>query len=140
MSNFCQANPSTACGNTAAIRDPLRGNLLTSTPKHSGSLFTTYLFPFGLQLGYGLTYQGKFLVANNSLPANLVGGTRFPKADDYLLHRLFVSYEVRDGVTAQLNIQNLTNERAYTRIRTSANGWATPLDGRSAVLSIAYSF
>ncbi len=139
VSNFCLANPSTACGNTAAIRDPLRGNLLTSTPKHSGSLFTTYLFPFGLQLGYGLTYQGKFLVANSSLPANLVG-IRFPKADDYLLHRLFVSYEVREGLTAQLNIQNLTNERAYTRVRTSANGWATPLDGRSAVLSLAYSF
>lgn len=140
VSDFCLANPSTACANTAAIPDPLGGNQLVNTPKHSGSLFTTYNFPFGLQLGYGLTYQGSFLINNNALPVNLVGGTAFPKSDDWVTQRLFVSYEVREGLTAQLNIQNLTNEHYYTRYRNSANGWATPGEGRSAVLSLFYSF
>jgi catecholate siderophore receptor len=140
VSDFCLANPSTACGNTAAIRDPLAGNALTNTPKHSGSLFTTYLLPFGLQIGYGFTYQGSYLISNNALPANLVSGTDFPKSKSWLTHRAFFSYEVSEGITAQLNIQNFTNEKYYTRLRNSANGWATPGDGRSATISIFYSF
>ena len=138
-SDTCIANPSSGCGNTVALPDPLAGNPLVNTPKHSGSLFTTYLLPFGLQLGYGLTYQGSFLAANSSLPANLVNGG-FPKVRDYLTHRLFASYEIHEGLTAQVNVQNVTNEHGYTRVRNNANGWATPLEGRSAVLSLAYSF
>lgn len=138
-SDACMANPSTNCANSAAIPDPLAGNPLVNTPKHSGSLFTTYLLPFGLQLGYGLTYQGSFLASNSSLPANLANG-ELPKVKDWLSHRLFASYELRPGLTAQLNVQNVTNERGYTRVRNNANGWATPLESRSAVLSLFYSF
>ncbi|RYD60049.1 MAG: TonB-dependent receptor, partial [Sphingomonadales bacterium] len=57
VSDYCLANPSTACGNSTANRDPGKGAELQNTPKHSGSLFTTYELPFGLRLGYGVTYQ-----------------------------------------------------------------------------------
>ena len=60
------------------------------------------------------------------------------KANDYLTHRLLVAYPVTDKLTAQLNVQNLTDKKYYTAIRN--NGWATPGDGRSAVFSIIYSF
>ncbi|UUL82200.1 TonB-dependent receptor [Sphingomonas qomolangmaensis] len=134
VSDFCLANPGAAnCGNSAGLPDPQAGNVLIQTPDHSGSLFTTYTLPFGLQLGYGLTYQGSFALNQSSLaaPIQLEG-------EDFLTHRAFLSYAFAGGLTAQVNIQNLTNERYYTGIRN--NGWATPGDARSAVLSVFYSF
>jgi catecholate siderophore receptor len=143
VSNACLAAPSAACVNSAATPDPQRGDALIQTPKHSGSLFTTYQLPFGLQLGYGLTYQGSFALNQRTL----LGRTQY-LSDAYLTHRLFVSYEVAKGLTAQLNVTNLTNERYYTAIRNNISattgaitgGWATPGEGRSAVASLFYSF
>ena len=91
------------------------------------------ILPFGLQIGYGLTYQGSFAVNQGTLAA--------PEqyySSDYLTHRAFASFGFGNGLTAQLNIQNATNERYYTGIRN--NGWATPGEERSAVLSLFYSF
>jgi catecholate siderophore receptor len=70
------------------------------------------------------------------------------RSDDYLIHRVFVSYPLTGRLTAQLNVQNLTDELYYTSIRNNVNatsgaitgGWATPGEGRSAVLSVFYSF
>jgi len=134
VSDFCLANPgTTGCGNNASIPDPQRGNDLIQTPKHSGSLFTTYTLPFGLQLGYGLTYQGSFALNQSTLAAPI----QF-RSKDYLTHRAFASYAFANGLTAQINVQNLTNERYFTGIRN--NGWATPGEDRSAVFSLFYSF
>ncbi|KAB7648023.1 TonB-dependent receptor [Polymorphobacter fuscus] len=144
VSNFCLANPgTTGCANTAAIPDPQAGNQLIQTPKHSGSLFTSYRLPFGLELGYGFTYQGSF-ATNQSVLANPVQY----RVEDYLIHRAFLSYAFAQGITAQLNIQNFTNEKYFTGVRNNVNattgavtgGWAVPGDGRSAVLSVFYSF
>ncbi|MGA1799387.1 TonB-dependent receptor [Sphingomonas sp. 4RDLI-65] len=138
-SNACIANPGNGtatnnpCGNSAAVPDPQRGTLFMQTPKHSGSLFTTYKLPFGLEVGYGLTYQGSF--ALNA--ASLAAPTQF-KSDDYLIHRGYLAYTFGGGLTAQVNVQNFTNEKYYTGIRN--NGWATPSEARSAVLSVFYSF
>ncbi|MGR4892062.1 TonB-dependent receptor [Sphingopyxis sp. LARHCG72] len=144
VSDFCLANPgSTGCGNSVAVPDPQRGDRLFQTPKHSGSLFTTYVFPFGLQVGYGLTYQGKFTTHQRNL------AQRTPlSVDDYLIHRAFVSYDFKNGLVAQVNVQNVTNEDYYTGVRNNVNattgavtgGWATPGDARSAVFSLFYNF
>ncbi len=114
----------------AGVTDVQKGDPLIQTPKHSGSLWTTYLLPFGLQLGYGLSYQGSFYLNNGADPLY--------KSKDYLIHRAFVSYEFGNGLTAQVNVQNFTNEKYFTAIRN--NGWATPGEGRSARLSVFYSF
>lgn len=144
VSDFCLTTPGAAgCGNSIAIPDPQRGDQLVQTPKHSGSLFTTYVFPFGLQVGYGLTYQGSF--ATNQ--RNVLQRTQF-RVDDYLIHRAFVSYDFKNGLVAQLNVSNLTNEDYYTGVRNNVNattgavsgGWATPGDARSAVFSLFYNF
>jgi catecholate siderophore receptor len=124
--------------------DPQVGDALVQTPKHSGSLWTTYLFPFGLQVGYGFTYQGSF--KTNQSPANpLVDQFR---TDDYLTHRAMLSYAFGNGLTAQLNVQNLFDKRYFTSIRSNVNsttgnvtgGWAMPGEARSARLSLFYSF
>jgi catecholate siderophore receptor len=144
VSDFCLTSPgATGCSNSVAIPDPQAGDRLIQTPKHSGSLFTTYAFPFGLQIGYGLTYQGRF--ATNQ--RNLLQRTQF-MVDDYLIHRAFVSYDFHNGLVAQLNVTNLTNEDYYTGVRNNVNattgvvtgGWATPGDARSAVFSLFYTF
>jgi len=143
VSDFCLANPGprldeegeeiNPCGNSASVLDPQRGNDLQQTPKHAGSLFTTYTLPFGLQIGYGLTYQGSFALNQSTLASS----TQF-RSKDYLTHRAFASYSFENGLTAQVNVQNFTNERYFTGIRN--NGWATPGEDRSAVLSLFYSF
>lgn len=109
--------------------DTQAGNPMLNTPKHSGSLFTTYTLPFGLELGYGLTYQGSWYLSN-------VTGAPMYKADDYLVHRAMLSYPITEKFSAQLNVQNFTNEKYYTSVRN--NGWANPGEGRSWVLTLGY--
>jgi catecholate siderophore receptor len=148
VSDFCIANPSVACANrdaagTVTIPDPQAGDRLIQTPRHSGSLFTTYRLPFGLEVGYGLTYQGGFATHQRTF----LQRTQY-FADDYLTHRLFLSYAIREGLTAQLNVQNVTDERYFTSVRNNVNatsgvvtgGWALPGERRQAVLSLFYSF
>jgi catecholate siderophore receptor len=144
VSDFCLTSPgATGCGNSAAIPDPQAGDRLIQTPRHSGSLFTTYRLPFGLEVGYGLTYQGSFATHQR----NLLQRTQY-FVEDYLIHRLFMSYAIRQGLTAQLNVQNATDEQYFTSVRNNVNatsgavtgGWAAPGEGRSAVLSLFYSF
>ena len=143
VSDSCRVNPSAECGNSTAIPDPQAGDRLVQTPEHSGSLFTSYRFPFGLELGYGFTYQGSFALNQRTL----LQRTQY-RSDDYLVHRLYVACPFAPGLTAQLNIQNVTNERYFTAIRNNVNatsgvitgGWASPGETRSAVFSLVYSF
>lgn len=132
------------------IVDAQAGQDLLQTPEHSGSLFTTYKLPFGLEVGYGFTYQGSFTL-NNRLIVNGVTTPQF-RSDDYLIHRAYLAYSFTNGLTAQLNVQNFTDERYFTGIRNNLNatnntnlgaitgGWATPGERRSVVLSLFYSF
>ena len=147
VSDFCLRSPGAAgCGNTAALPDPQAGQRLVQTPKHSGSLFASYRLPFGLEVGYGVTYQGSFALTNRQ-SANLVQ----VYSDDYWVHRGFLAYTIGNGLTAQLNVQNLTNAKYYTGIRNNVStsganigaitgGWAIPSERRSAVLSLFYNF
>lgn len=144
VSNKCLATPGIAgCGNSTAIPDAQRGDRLVQTPKYSGSLFTSYRFPFGLDVGYGFTYQGSFALNQR----NLLQRTQY-KSDDYLVHRLYAAYSFAPGLTAQVNVQNVTNEKYFTAIRNNVNattgavtgGWAAPGEARSAVFSLIYSF
>lgn len=138
VSELCLNAPGTGtCTNTVADPNPGAGQPLNSTPKHSGSLFTTYRFPFGLELGYGFTYQGKLPLNPQAATA---GGLVY-YADDYLTHRLMASYHFTENLSAQLNVQNFTNEKYLTTVRTATgNSWAQPGATRSAVLSIGYTF
>lgn len=148
VSDLCLSQPGvtnaagTCAGvNSPALPDPARGDQLVQTPRHSGSLFTTYRLPFGLQVGYGFTYQGSFAL-NQSLLATPV---QF-RSHDYWVHRLFFAWEIRHGLSAQVNIQNLFNARYFTAIRSNVSatgisgGWAAPGESRSAVFSLNYSF
>jgi catecholate siderophore receptor len=139
VSDFCLANPGTACANSATLRDPAAGAELQNTPKHSGSLFTSYELPFGLTLGYAATYQGSFAL---NLPALATAGgstlTPVYRSHGYLVHSAVATFKVNEQLKAQLNVKNFTDKTYYTRVRN--NGWATPGDGRAAILSLTWGF
>ncbi|MBN2973275.1 TonB-dependent receptor [Roseomonas aeriglobus] len=126
----------------AGVVDLQAGQRLVQTPEHSGSLFTTYKLPFGLELGYGLNYQGKFAT---NVP---VAGTALQfEVPDYLLHRAFAAYTIASRWTVQLNVQNLTDEKYVTGVRNNVStttgvtgGWAMPGDRRQATLSLFHNF
>jgi catecholate siderophore receptor len=132
VSDECLANPgSGTCTNTPASPNPGAGQFLPQTPKHSGSLFTTYRLPFGLTVGYGLTYQGSFLL-NAATPT-----TAAIRSDDFLIHQGYLAYDFSPNLSAQLNVKNIGDKLYYTRIRSNSSvGWATPGDARSAVLTL----
>ncbi|ANI78368.1 TonB-dependent receptor [Sphingobium sp. EP60837] len=142
-SDSCVANPRTACSNSVVLPDPSKGDDLIQTPEHSGSIYTSYRLPFGLELGYGVTYQGSFAL-NQS---NLFNRTQY-RSDDYWVHRAFLAWNFNNGLTAQLNVQNLFDKKYYTGIRNNisatngvvSGGWVTPGEGRAARLSLFYSF
>ncbi|EIZ80945.1 iron complex outermembrane receptor protein [Novosphingobium sp. Rr 2-17] len=130
VSDFCLNNPGEGtCTNSAANPNPGGGSALTQTPKHAASLFTSYRLPFGLTIGYGATYQGK-------APLNTPSASS-PKVyyiNDYLVHNAMLSYDFTRNLSAQINVKNFTDKLYYTRVRN--NGWATPGDARSAILTI----
>lgn len=127
----------------AGVVDVQANSQLIQTPKHSGSLFTTYKLPFGLEVGYGLTYQGDF-ATNAPVAANR---TQY-RVDDYLIHRAFLAYTLAERWTLQLNVQNFTDEKYVTGVRNNVNattgvvtgGWAVPGDRRQATLSLFTNF
>jgi catecholate siderophore receptor len=143
---------------SAAGRDWTKGDPILFVPKVAGSLWTTYEFfnlPFygrSVQLGYGLTYQGKTTLSqhtgieNSNTKGDFVRSTLpLVESDDYVVQNLMVRYMANKNVTVQLNVRNLFDEEYYTNIRShSTNGtsgsWAYPGEGRSAVLNLTYKF
>lgn len=105
------------------------GSPLPNTPEHSASLWTTYALPQNWLVGYGATYQGGYDGGR---------GVGFPDIKSYVTHRAMVAYQVNDNFSLQLNVNNLFDKEYYIRVRN--NGWATPGDARSAVLTATYRF
>jgi catecholate siderophore receptor len=153
VSDFCLANPgriapvppatafTNPCGNNATFIDPAAGAELQNTPNHSGSLYTSYDFGSGLTLGYSATYQGSFALNLPGLATPLAATSMLTpvyRSHDYLVHSAVATFQVNAQLKAQLNVKNFTDKVYYTRVRN--NGWATPGDGRAAILSLSYGF
>jgi catecholate siderophore receptor len=102
------------------------GNRYQNTPEQSASLWTTYDFPMGLQLGGGLIYVDDRLL-NNANSAITEAYTRLDATVAYIQTR----YSVR------LNLQNLTDEFYF---ETASAGRATPIVGRVAIATVNWTF
>lgn len=116
-------------------QDYTKGDPLLNVPKHSFSVWTTYELPFGLQLGYGATYQSEIHVAQHS--STNVNGP-LATASGYTVHRVMAGYAFNESFELQLNVNNVLDKEYYARIRN--NGWATPGEGRLYILSANYNF
>ena len=133
VSDKCLAAPGSGnCTNTVAVPNPGGGSMLIGTPRDSGSLYTAYTLPFGLTLGYGATYQGPFAINTPTAASALVFHSK-----GYLVHNVTIAYDITKALSAQINVKNIGDKLYYTRIRAN-NGWATPGDARSAVLTVSY--
>lgn len=127
VSDNCLANPGqNGCTNTPANPDPEKGLRIVQTPEQSASLWTTYEVAQDWLVGYGITYQDEFRLAGNNY------------AKGYTTHRAMVSWQVMDQLALQLNANNLFDKEYFIRVRN--NGWATPGDARSVVLTATYQF
>jgi catecholate siderophore receptor len=115
--------------------DYTRGDALTNTPEHSLGLWTTYDLNSQWQFGYGANYLGKvYLTQHSSTNAN----GPLVTAPGYVTHRAMVNYRWTRDFSLQLNASNLLDKEYYTRPRN--NGWATPGDTRTVVLTASYTF
>ncbi len=113
--------------------DILAGDPLPNTPEHSASFWATYTLSDAFTIGYGVTYQGEYTFARSNTAADLYF------TPDYLVHRAMATYELNDNLALQLNIDNLTDERYFERVRNNAtSGWATPGAARTAVVSLSW--
>ena len=140
-SDFCVDSPlATGCPtpidlatNASTAVDPT-GRELANTPNHAASLWALYQLPREMQVGFGVTYSGDYLLSNTN-----ISGARAPS---YFVSRAMFSALVSDGVYVRVNLNNIFDEGYYTRIRSTGSGfgWATPGEGRSATVTLDKRF
>jgi catecholate siderophore receptor len=102
------------------------GNRLGNVPDHSGSLWTVYELPFGLELGGGARYVGTRYTN--------VANTR--RIDDYWVADATMAYQFDGGLSVRVNVFNLFDERFIDQV---GGGHFVPGPGRSAIATVAFA-
>jgi catecholate siderophore receptor len=101
------------------------GNRLGNVPGHSGTIWSTYKLPIGLEFGGGVRFVGeRFTNAAN---------TR--RLDDYTLVDATVAYEFSPSTALRLNFFNIFDEEF---IDATSGGHFIPGPGRAAVATLAF--
>jgi catecholate siderophore receptor len=103
-----------------------KGNTLQNTPKDTATLWTTYTLFGDWEVGGGAMYASKRNV-NNFETAEIDGYTRL---DATLAYRQ-PKYDIR------LNLQNATDKKYF---EAASQGRATPVAGRTTILTTTYRF
>lgn len=111
------------------VVDAQKGQDVPNTPEKSGSLWTSYVTPFKVEVGYGVTYLGEY--ETEAAPNT----TTVPEA---WIQNALIGYRLGHGLDLRLNINNLANEKWWSSVR--PHGWAHPGEGRSMVLTANYEF
>ena len=106
----------------------VNGNQTPTTAKHSASLWTTYDVLPNVTVGGGAFYSDKVYADN----------TNFRYAPSYVRYDLMARYNVNKNVDLQLNVNNVTDERYFTKV--SSPHYTTEAEGRSAVLSLNFKY
>ena len=115
-------------GATCTDQTVFNGNQMPNVPKNSATLWTTYQVLPQLQLGAGA-------VAMDKVYGDLANTKYVP---GYVRYDAMARYNVNKNVDLQLNVNNLTDERYFTKAY--ASHYATEAEGRSAVLSLNFKY
>jgi catecholate siderophore receptor len=107
----------------------VNGNRLTLTPRHSGSIWTTYRAPIGLRLGGGVRYTDDVFINT----ANTIQSPGYHVIDG------LVEYDVNTHLTLRLNLYNLTDE-VYIRNVNNNGARYNPGYPRSAMVTSQVRF
>ena len=109
-----------------------QGQVLANTPKHSGSVFTTYRLPWrDIQIGAGVNGVSDRLASSS--PDTTTGA--YKKAPGYITVQAMLKVPLREGLDLQLNGYNLTNQRYYDLLHPSH---VVPGAGRSLLASLNF--
>jgi catecholate siderophore receptor len=108
-------------------------NALSYTPKQAFTSWTTYTFPFGLQVGGGVRYQGRLLRGTDGA----VGTPAY--ADDYWVTDATAGYTVNRWLDLRLNVYNLFDKRYIAAINKSGYRY-TPGAPRWASVTANFHF
>ena len=109
-----------------------QGQVLANTPKHSGSLFTTYVLPFhDVQIGGGFNFLSDRLASSS--PDTTTGA--YKKAPGYVTVQAMLRVPLRQGLDLQLNGYNLTNQKYYDLLHPAH---VVPGSGRAVLASLNF--
>ena len=103
------------------------GNRLPNVPKHSGSLWSVYKLPQGVEIGGGVRYVSDRYTNANSGTRRLV--------DDYWLADATLGYDITRDTTLRVNVFNIFDKRYADQI---GGGHFVPGTSRSAVATLAF--
>ena len=109
-------------------KDSNEGNQVQNVAKNSATLWTTYQVLPQLTLGAGAVAMDK--VYANAANTKYVPG--------YVRYDAMARYNVNKNVDLQLNVNNLSDERYFTKAY--ASHYAIEAEGRSAVLSLNFKY
>ena len=107
---------------------PTNGNQVQNVAKNSATLWTTYQVLPQLNLGVGAVAMDK--VYANAANTKYVPG--------YVRYDAMARYNVNKNVDLQLNVNNLSDARYFTKAY--ASHYAIEAEGRSAVLSLNFKY
>ena len=110
------------------VASPNNGNQVQNVAKNSATLWTTYKVLPQLTLGAGAVAMDK--VYGDAANTKWVPG--------YVRYDAMARYNVDKNVDLQLNINNLSDKRYFTKAY--ASHYATEAEGRSAVLSVNFKY
>ena len=115
-------------GTTCTDQTAYNGNVMPNVAKNSATLWTTYQVLPQLNLGVGA-------IAMDKVYGDLANTKYVP---GYVRYDAMARYNVNKNVDLQLNINNLSDERYFTKA--FASHYATEAEGRSAVLSVNFKY
>lgn len=123
-------NPGPSCtrAGVCTYPNPAKGKQLPNVPENSATLWTTYKVLPELTLGAGAIAMDK--VYGDAANTKYVSG--------YVRYDAMARYNVNKNVDLQLNVNNVSNERYFTKAY--ASHYATEAEGRSAVLSLNFKY
>ena len=123
-------NPGPSCNRQGVCTaDNLaKGKQLPNVPEHSATLWTTYKVLPQFTVGAGAFYADQ--VFGDAANTKWVAG--------YVRYDAMARYNVNKNVDLQLNVNNLSDKRYFTKAY--ASHYATEADGRNAVLSVNFKY
>ncbi|WP_445660367.1 TonB-dependent receptor [Acinetobacter sp. F16] len=123
-------NPGPSCNRQGVCNpdNPAKGKHMQNVPENSATFWTTYDVTPAFTLGAGATAMDK--VYGDAANTKYIPG--------YVRYDAMARYNVNKNVDLQLNVNNLSDERYFTKAY--ASHYATEAEGRSAVLSLNFKY
>jgi catecholate siderophore receptor len=104
------------------------------TPRNSGNVWTTYLLPYGFQIGGGVRYMDTVARSSLTIPNGAA-----PSLPDYWIYSATAAWQANEKVTFRLNVNNVTDE-VYALSLNNNGGRYNPGAERSFLLSADFAF